>query len=312
MLTLTFVALTALAAHCGATGWPHPHPPKPLPAVTSEALQALISLDQLTSGAQELQSIANANGGNRVFGSKGHNDTVYYLYDTLVATGYYDVYLQDFVELFSGGTGSLSTNGEVQEIEIFTYDSSGSASAPLAAVANLGCEAADYPSEVAGAVALISRGECPFALKATNALAAGAVGAVIYNNVPGEVAGGTFSAPGDYAPSVSISQEAGEALLAQITAGTTVTAELEVNSILENRTTFNVIAETKGGDHDNVVALGAHTDSVEKGPGINDDGSGTIGILTVALALTKFAVTNAVRFGFWTAEVREMSASEER
>ncbi len=105
---------------------------------------------------------------------------------------------------------------------------------------------------------------------------------------------------------MSISQEAGEALLAQIEAGTTVTAELEVDSILENRTTYNVIAETKGGDHENVVALGAHTDSVEKGPGINDDGSGTIGILTVALALTNFAVTNAVRFGFWTAEVREL------
>ncbi len=202
MHTLTLATFTAFAAQCAAAGWPHPHPPKPLPAVTSEALQALISVDQLARGAQELQSIADANGGNRVFGSKGHNDTVYYLYDTLVATGYYDVYLQDFVELFSGGTGSLSTNGEVQEIEIFTYDSSGSASAPLVAVANLGCEIADYPPETTGSVALISRGTCPFALKASNALAAGAVGAIIYNNVPGEVAGGTFSEPGDYAPSL--------------------------------------------------------------------------------------------------------------
>jgi carboxypeptidase Q len=34
----------------------------------------------------------------------------------------------------------------------------------------------------------------------------------------------------------------------------------------------------------------------------NDDGSGTIGILNIALYLTQFSVTNAVRFLFWSAE----------
>lgn len=34
----------------------------------------------------------------------------------------------------------------------------------------------------------------------------------------------------------------------------------------------------------------------------SDDGSGTIGILTVAKALAKFRVKNAVRFAFWSAE----------
>jgi Zn-dependent M28 family amino/carboxypeptidase len=48
--------------------------------------------------------------------------------------------------------------------------------------------------------------------------------------------------------------------------------------------------------------LGGHTDSVYAGPGINDDGSGSIGSLVVAKALTKFKVKNAVRFGFWGAE----------
>lgn len=39
-----------------------------------------------------------------------------------------------------------------------------------------------------------------------------------------------------------------------------------------------------------------------KGPGINDDGSGTISNLIIAKELSKFSVKNAVRFGFWTAE----------
>jgi Zn-dependent M28 family amino/carboxypeptidase len=34
----------------------------------------------------------------------------------------------------------------------------------------------------------------------------------------------------------------------------------------------------------------------------SDDGSGTIGVLTVAKALTHFRVKNAVRFAFWGAE----------
>lgn len=66
----------------------------------------------------------------------------------------------------------------------------------------------------------------------------------------------------------------------------------------EKRTTYNVLAETNAGDHNNVVMAGGHTNSAEQGPGMNDDGSAVIGILTVALALTKFFNTNAVRFGF--------------
>ena len=34
----------------------------------------------------------------------------------------------------------------------------------------------------------------------------------------------------------------------------------------------------------------------------SDDGSGIVGTLEVALALTKFRVKNAVRFAFWSAE----------
>jgi len=82
----------------------------------------------------------------------------------------------------------------------------------------------------------------------------------------------------------------------------TVAATLSVNAIRENRTNYNVIAETKQGDHGNILMLGGHTDSVFAGPGINDDGSGTIGTLVTALALTKYKVKNAIRLGFWGAE----------
>lgn len=59
-----------------------------------------------------------------------------------------------------------------------------------------------------------------------------------------------------------------------------------------------------------MVMLGAHTDSVEAGPGINDNGSGTIGLLAIARALTHFKLNNAVRFGWWTAEEFGLLGSE--
>ena len=55
--------------------------------------------------------------------------------------------------------------------------------------------------------------------------------------------------------------------------------------------------------------LGAHTDSVFDGPGINDDGSGTIGNLEIAIQLSNFSINNAVRFGWWAAEEQGLLGS---
>ena len=112
-----------------------------------------------------------------------------------------------------------------------------------------------------------------------------------------------------YIPVLGLVKEDGEALLALAEAGETEVV-MEVNMVVENRTTYNVIAETKGGDHDNVIALGGHTDSMEAGPGINDNGSGSIGILTVAKALINFSTTNAVRFLWFSAEEFGLLGSE--
>jgi carboxypeptidase Q len=46
------------------------------------------------------------------------------------------------------------------------------------------------------------------------------------------------------------------------------------------------------------------------GPGINDNGSGTIGVLEVAVNLARFQVKNAVRFGWWSGEEFGLLGSE--
>ncbi|KAK7699592.1 hypothetical protein SLS64_011546 [Diaporthe eres] len=75
-------------------------------------------------------------------------------------------------------------------------------------------------------------------------------------------------------------------------------------------TMWNIIAETLEGDPDNVLQLGAHMDSVAAGPGINDNASGGIGLLEVAIQLANYSVNNAVRFSWWGAEEQGLVGSE--
>jgi Zn-dependent M28 family amino/carboxypeptidase len=183
--------------------------------------------------------------------------------------GYWTVTKQPFVELFTAATVKLTVGGEDLQADYLTYGpSADNVKGNLVSVASVGCNAADYPADVSGNVALISRGECTFAIKAAAAKTAGATAAIIYNNLPLQALAGTLGGDGDYAPVVGVTQEIGNDLLAKV--GTEAT--IFIDTIRENRTNYNVIAETKGGDHDNVLMIGGHTDSVYAGPGINDDG----------------------------------------
>lgn len=132
----------------------------------------------------------------------------------------------------------------------------------------------------------------------------GAVGVIAYNNVEGTLEGYSlqkFEDPTNpYVPVGGISQGAGEGLIARLEAGQNITVEL--TTVAKNATSYNVIAQTKSGDQENVIHIGGHSDSVTAGPGINDNGSGTSSILEVATQLARYTVNNAVRFSWWTAE----------
>ena len=158
----TCACAAIVAGVANAQGWSDNAPTTP---VSSEALVDLIDVADLKASAEKLQQIADENGGTRVFGSPGHDATVEWIMSELSESGYYDVSKQAFVELFSGGSGSVSVAGTDYESAIFTYSPSGDATGTLVPVANLGCEEADYPPEVEGQIALIIRGECPFSAK---------------------------------------------------------------------------------------------------------------------------------------------------
>jgi aminopeptidase Y len=161
-------------------------------------------------------------------------------------------------------------------------------------------------------VALVQRGACDFVVKARNAQAAGAVGVIIFNEgQPGR--DGEFSGIGDGTgitiPVVFSDFASGEALYAATQAGP-ITVTVDAARFEQMRTIDNVIAETTTGNDNEVVMVGAHLDSVQAGPGINDNGSGAATILEVAENMRNVHPTNTVRFALWGAEEEGLLGSD--
>ena len=79
----------------------------------------------------------------------------------------------------------------------------------------------------------------------------------------------------------------------------------------EQRPQKNVIAELRGANDNNVVMAGAHLDSVQAGPGINDNGSGSASLLEIAQNMAKNKPQNTVRLAWWGAEESGLIGSTE-
>ena len=91
---------------------------------------------------------------------------------------------------------------------------------------------AEFPAAVNGNIALIQRGTLNFSVKVSNATAAGARAAIIYNNVTGNF-NGTLGSAGTWLPVVSLSQSDGQALLASLPTQATVVNAVDPNLIYQ-------------------------------------------------------------------------------
>jgi Zn-dependent M28 family amino/carboxypeptidase len=302
---LTTLALVAALLGC-SRDQPEQRRTTPEAADYAQSMRQKVTADAMFRYLEKLQQIADANGGNRAVGTPGYDASVDYIAKTLRDKGF-DVQTPEFdFRHFESGKVSLTVSGANIGANVLQYSAGtgpDGVSGPLVAAPaddTPGCSAADYDGlAVSGAVVLVDRGSCQFSAKQEAAAERGAIALIVADNVTEQRMGGTLGAQTEVKiPVVSVNKADG----ARLRTGPGLTT-IKVDAQLRTLKARNVIAQTKTGSTQNVVMVGAHLDSVEEGPGINDNGSGVAAVLETALQMgTSPPIQNAVRFAFWGAE----------
>ncbi|HYJ26838.1 MAG TPA: M28 family metallopeptidase [Nocardioides sp.] len=341
--TSIVLATAAASSGSGAvqTATAKAHPDHSAHSVSPSSPQAKkfvkgVSVPEITDHQIALQRIASLNDDTREVFSSGYQESLDYVVSTLRDAGYQPRVDEFNFPLWSetqppvlnmvAPTPKTYVPGDAADDNLPTADFITMANSPTVELTNApvfpvggildpptggsdsGCEAADYTG-VSGKVALVQRGTCPFVDKWELAQAAGATGVIIYNegNTP-ERQNPIFvdnqpDVPATIA-AVITSYTLGNELLQAYKQAQNPTVDLKVYGDFTDRFLPQVIAETRGGDPNHVVVVGAHLDSVPEGPGINDDGSGTGTLLAQAeeLASGHYKLRNKIRFMWFGAE----------
>jgi Zn-dependent M28 family amino/carboxypeptidase len=297
---------------------------------TIDKLLACVDAGDVVEHLDALQDIADANGGTRESGTPGYDASADYVADLLEDAGFtVERQVFDF-SLFTENSSSLTVDAVAVATQTMSFSGSGVViggnviavdhDLGLGNSSSSGCETADFtPHDWSGTddIALIQRGACAFGTKAANAKAAGAEAVIIFNQGnttdPGrqDIINGTLGAGAVGVvtiPVLDTSYSDGLAVLAA------TTVDLAADTTIVTNTTENVVADLPGVNPDNVSMAGAHLDSVQAGPGIQDNGSGSAALLTVALALgnnKKYTPQNTLRFAWWGAEESGLIGSTE-
>ncbi|KAI0191758.1 aminopeptidase Y [Xylaria flabelliformis] len=283
-----------------------------------EDLVAKIKTEELERNLWNLNRIAQENGGNRAFGTPGYEASIDYVLER-AKTRFgpeYDTTLQPFDHLYSEVREISLTGPDGEAVDVITLiynpgTDDGPIKAPLIDTPvddtrGSACFEDQWEGiDATGKLALVKRGSCAIADKLRLARSHGALGVILYHNNAATPNSATLGAEsyGQIVPVATITQAVGQAWKASLAAGEEVVVELYIDAIFEERQSWNIIAETKEGDPNNVVMLGAHLDSVQAGGGINDDGSGTSLLMEVMTELRYYkGYANKVRFAWWGAE----------
>lgn len=319
-LTTLCALVTAFTAPARAAG-----------ATDTQALRDAVTVAGVRSHQAALQAIADANGGTRASGTPGYDASAAYVQDVLLDAGYqvrqqqfdYEFFTVDADPVVDAVSPDLPPYVVGEEIFVMEYSGAGDVTAAVTPVdlvlpptptpsSTSGCEASDFAGFPAGNIALVQRGTCTFREKADNAVAAGASAVIIFNEGQEgrtDVIFGTLDPPQLSIPVLDASFAVGDQLAGLAAAGP-LTVRVVADVHVEQRTTSNVIADSTTGRTDRTVVVGAHLDSVDVGPGINDNGSGTAAILETAVQMAGLDLRNAVRFTFWGAEESGLIGSQ--
>jgi Zn-dependent M28 family amino/carboxypeptidase len=295
-----------------------------------------ITVPRMGEHLTALQRIATLNDDTREVFSPGYQESLDYVVATLREAGYrpqvtqfnYPIWNETQPPVLNqvAPASRVYRPGDADDSDQPTADFITMANSPTTVLANApvfpvggildpptggseaGCKPEDYAG-VAGKIALVQRGFCAFVDKWQYAQAAGATGVIIYNegNTPARqnpIFVDNQPEPPARIAAVITSYTLGNDLLQAYKRGENPRVDFKVYGTFTDRFLPQVIAETRGGDPDHVVIAGGHLDSVPEGPGINDDGSGTSALLTMAqeLAEGRYNLRNKIRFMWFGAE----------
>ncbi|CVK93049.1 related to aminopeptidase Y precursor, vacuolar [Fusarium mangiferae] len=284
-----------------------------------------IKAEYLNQTLQALYKIALDNSNNRAFGLPGYKASLDFVLARLGGGNHFDITVQPFNHLFSQTRKIvlIGPDGEHVDAVSLQYNHAtplpGGVAAPLALVPiddvrGSGCFEDQWKGiDVQGKIALIKRGKCQFANKLKLAKDNGALAAVVFNDNPNQTAGsGSLGAEnfGKLAPVAVVTNDDGNSWAERLRGGENLEVNLTIDVLTENRETWQIIADTKAGDSNSVVMLGAHLDSIQEGPGVNDNGSGVAALLSIAESVKRYKnFKNKLRFAFWGAEESGMIGS---
>lgn len=232
--------------------------------------------------------------GTRVAGTPNEIAARDYIKTTLESYGY-DVTLQDFgFDSTAFRPVRVEVGGDVIPGYAFVGSAPGSVTANVVA-AGIG-KPEEFPAGgLKGAIALMERGDLTFKEKVANAIAAGAGGVIIYNNVAGRL---SASLDGNLAiPVAAIEQAAGQDLARR--AATPLTATITVTE--PQATAWNVVAKAKGATSCKTIS-GGHYDSVPAAPGADDNAAGSASVIELARVVAARHLTAGHCFALFSAE----------
>ena len=245
----------------------------------------------------------------RVAGTDAEYQAVQYVKKQLESYGY-KTEIQEFsyVGYREPTTVQFSVDGYTEEFspQPLSYTINGDIKGDLI-YAGLGTKAELENIDLTGKIALIKRGDITFGEKVLNAAEKGASAVIIFNNAEGPLNGTLGGANDNYVPALSITQSEGDALVATLESGQTLSANVLVEGAFSGeQISHNVIAKkaptNKKKATGNVIAIGAHHDSVALAPGANDNASGTAVTLELARVFKNLPTDTELHFLTFGAE----------
>jgi Zn-dependent M28 family amino/carboxypeptidase len=300
--------------------------------VNTNKLRKSLTTGGILDHMRSFQRIANANDGNRAAAFPGYDASLAYVERRMKRAGYKtERHPFQFARWEQNAPATLQREGQAPYTEgtaedagdyfVAQFSGSGNVNLPLITTNDIqipppegpgsgtsGCEREDWPAgdqPLAGKIALVQRGTCTFVAKIQLAKDLGAAGLIVFNDgFPGREEPFQIGAPQFIGvPVVMTSAAVGQELYDAIQQGA-VNVTMVVDATTTEVTQYNLTADTKKGDPERTIVVGAHLDSVEEGPGVNDNGSGSGTLIEMAeqIARLKQKPRNRIRFAWWGAE----------